>query len=195
MFTALYYGEQSVALAGIRFHVGPGRHVIGTSVKDMKRAGPAVYRVLTYPAQIFPGQCLPEACGDFTLLLKLRFRHTGPAHHGQNQLFHIQNGRDKQCTLRRLGGQHGKICTDAVCTQRNGVPMHVSKGQSCLNVRDSCPGSQGFPTVPALPVIRQIDGQHLEALGANHLCKGGCFFLVAHLPVEKQVSLLRWFPV
>ena len=73
--------------------------------------------------------------------------------------------------------------------------MRVSKCQSCLNVRDSCPGSQRFSAVPALSVIGQIDGQHLEALGANHLCKGGGFFLAAHLPVKKQVSLFRGFPV
>ena len=53
---------------------------------------------------------------------------------------------------------------------------------------------EGFP-LSARPVAGQVDGQYLEAPGADHLGEGLRLLLVPHLAVEKQIAPLRGLPI
>lgn len=195
VFAAFQYGKPGVVPPGIRFHRLAGDHLVGTSAENTGGAVPAEHRMLPHPAQIFPGQGLTKRGGDFTLLLQLFLRHAGPAHHAENQVFHLQHGRDQQGAGRCRERQAGKVGANAGRPERNRFPARLGKIQRGLNVRHGRPGGQLLAAAAALAVAGKVDGQHLSAPGADQLCEGFCFFLAAHLSVQKQITLLGGFPV
>ena len=63
--------------------------------------------------------------------------------------------------------------------------------QRRLNIGDCCPGRQFLAPVLTRSMAGQVDGQHLISFWTDHLGKGFGFLLMAHLAMEKQISLLR----
>ena len=188
---ALQHREPGAGPPDILLHRPAGRHTIFASIEDTNGTIPAVDRVLPHPAQVRPGQGLTEGGFDLAPVPQLLLRHPGPAHHGQDQPLHVQNGRDQQGAGRPVNGQHGKIGPDAVGPEGDRPPAALRPIPGRPDVWCRRPGEQLLSPPLALPVGGQVDGQHLVPLGADHLGKCLRLLLPAHLAVEEQIAPLR----
>ena len=64
-----------------------------------------------------------------------------------------------------------------------------------LQLGNSVPWVKGISLLFAAAMLRQINPQHLPALGTNGLREVLCFFLVPAFPVDKQINLVCFLAV